>query len=106
MVVVTGNWRIWAAGMLVSLLIFGVLYVGVIKPNSDAANQALKTGMQQTQQALQQGQQAASKSAAQGSAVAGQAQQVLGNAAKLTACLAAAGTDVTKVQACQAKYGH
>jgi hypothetical protein len=118
MVLVTGNWRVWAAGMAASLVIFAVLFFTVIKPSSDTANQAVKAGLQQSQQALSQaskelstaGSPAASASGQAGSAggqvgsVGGQAQQQLSQAAKLTACLSTAGTDVGQIEACKAKY--
>jgi peptidoglycan hydrolase CwlO-like protein len=106
MVLVTGNWRIWLVGLAASLTIFLVTYFAVIAPSMNTANQALKSGLQQTQQAVQQAQQQLSSAGGQASPAAGQAQQTLGNAAKLTTCLAAAGTDSTKLQACQAKYAN
>ena len=114
MLLVTNNWRMWAAGMAASLLIFAVLYFTVIAPDQNTANQALKTGLQQSQQAINQAQkqlgaaatQATTGSSASGqvSSVAGQAQQQLGSAAKLTACLSAAGTNAGAIQSCQANY--
>jgi hypothetical protein len=103
MVLITGSWRLWLAGMAVSLAIFGVLYFTVIKPNSDAANQAIKSGVQQTQQQLSGASQQLQSAAGQPGA-SSQAQQTLSNAAKLTSCLAAAGIDTTKIQACKAQY--
>jgi hypothetical protein len=112
MVLVTSNWRIWLVGMAASLVIFAVTYFAVIAPSMNTANQALKSGLQQTQQAVKQAQQQLGSSSGSGGAsgqagsATGQAQQALGNAAKLTTCLAAAGTDPTKLQACQAKYAN
>jgi F0F1-type ATP synthase membrane subunit b/b' len=117
MVLVTGNWKMWFAGLAASLVIFGVLFFTVIKPNSDTANQAVRSGMQQSQQAINQAQQqlsnasgqakGAGKSASgQANAANSQAQQTLSKAAKLTQCVAAAGTDATKLQTCQVKFGH
>lgn len=100
MVLVTGNWRVWLAGMAASLIIFAVVFFTVIQPSQDTANQALKSGLQQTQQVLNQAQKDVNNA---GGATSG-ASKVINNAQKLTACVAAAGTDVTKVQACQAKY--
>jgi hypothetical protein len=37
--------------------------------------------------------------------VAAKAQATVNKAGKLASCLAAAGTDVSKVQACQARFG-
>ncbi len=113
MVLVTNNWRMWAVGTAASLLIFAVVYFAVIQPDQNTANQALKTGLQQSQQAINQAQkqlgsvasQAGGTSASgQAPSAAGQAQQQLGNAAKLTACLSAAGTNAGAIQSCQAKY--
>jgi predicted PurR-regulated permease PerM len=122
MVVVTGNWRIALAGLAASLLLFGVLFFTVIQPSTNTANQAVKTGLQQSQQALNQAQKqlstagsrassAASSAAPQSvqqqvSSATGQAQQTLSKAAKLTNCLSQAGLDATKIQACQASFGH
>jgi hypothetical protein len=125
MVVVTGNWRIALAGLAASLLIFGVLFFTVIQPSTNTANQAVKTGLQQSQQALNQAQKQLSTAGSQASSAAGQAssaapqsvqqqvssatgqaQQTLSKAAKLTNCLSQAGLDATKIQACQANFGH
>jgi predicted PurR-regulated permease PerM len=124
MVLVTGNWRIALAGLAASLLIFGVLFFTVIQPSSNTANQAIKSGLQQSQQVLNQAQkqlnsaanQASSASSQAGAATSqaqkqvsqatGQAQQQLSKAAKLANCLAQAGTDASKLQTCQANFGH
>jgi len=112
MVLVTGNWRVALAALVASLVIFAVLFFTVINPSENTANQAVKTGLQQSQQALNQAQKqlsnAASQtgsSASQGSTAAATASQTVNKAAKLAGCLASAGTDVSKVQACQAQYG-
>ena len=118
MVLVTGNWRVALAGLAASLLIFGVLFFTVIQPSQNTANQAIKTGLHQSQQALNDAQKQLSNATSQaGSAsstgsvapqvskATGQAQQALSKAAKLTSCLSQAGTDPTKLQACQASYG-
>jgi hypothetical protein len=122
MVMVTGNWRIALAGLAASLLIFGVLFFAVIQPSQNTANQAIKTGLQQSQQAINQASKALNSAASQTipaatpqapaqvqqqvSKAAGQAQQTLNKAAKLANCLSQAGIDTSKVQACQAQYGH
>jgi uncharacterized membrane-anchored protein YhcB (DUF1043 family) len=98
MVLVTGNWRIALAGLVASLVIFGVLFFTVIQPSENTANQAVKTGLQQTQQVLNQAQK-------QSSSAAGAASQTVNKAEKLAACLATAGIDTSKVQNCQAQYG-
>ena len=56
MVVVTNNWKLWFAGLGASLVIFAVVFFAVIQPSQNTANQALKTGLQQSQQALNQAQ--------------------------------------------------
>jgi hypothetical protein len=104
MVLVTGNWRLWAVGMAASLAIFAVLFFTVIKPSSDTANQAIKTGMQQSQQVINQAKKQLNSSGASG-AVSSQANQQLDKASKLTSCVAAAGTDASKLANCQAQYG-
>ncbi|HEY2772236.1 MAG TPA: hypothetical protein VGI87_16790 [Solirubrobacteraceae bacterium] len=117
MVLVTGNWKMWFAGLGASLLIFGVVYFTAIKPSSDTANQAVKSGIQQSQQAINQAQRqlsnangqtkAATKAATgQANAATSQAHQTLSKAAKLTQCVAAAGTDAAKLQTCQVKFSH
>jgi predicted PurR-regulated permease PerM len=115
MVLITGNWRVAMAGLAASLLIFGVLFFTVIQPSQNTANQAIKSGLQQSQQAINQAQKQLSSASSQAapagsvapqvSKVTTQAQQTLSKAAKLANCLSQAGTDVTKVQACQASYG-
>jgi hypothetical protein len=126
MVMVTGNWRIALAGLAASLLIFGVLFFAVIQPSQNTANQAIKTGLQQSQQAINQASKALSTAGSQTtpaatpaatpqapaqvqqavSSATSQAQQTLSKAAKLANCLAQAGIDTSKVQACQAQFGH
>jgi predicted PurR-regulated permease PerM len=111
MVLVTGNWRVALAGLVASLVIFAVLFFTVIQPSQNTANQAVKTGLQQSQQALNQAQKQLSNAASQtgssasGSSAAGAASATVSKAAKLAGCLASAGTDVSKVQACQTQYG-
>jgi hypothetical protein len=117
MVLVTGNWRVALAGLAASLLIFGVLFFTVVQPSQNTANQAIKTGLQQSQQALNQAQKQLTTASSQASSatppaqpqqvssVTGQAQQTLSKAAKLTNCLSQAGLDASKIQACQTKLG-
>jgi uncharacterized membrane-anchored protein YhcB (DUF1043 family) len=120
MVLVTGNWRIAMAGLAASLLIFAVLFFTVIKPSENTANQAVKSGLQQSQQALDQAQKQLSSAGSQVapatpatsqvqqqiSKATGQAQQKLSQAAKLANCLSQAGINASKIQACQANFGH
>jgi hypothetical protein len=108
MVLVSSNWRVWLAGMAASLIIFAVVYFTVIQPDQNTANQVLKSSVQQSQQVIKQAQKQLSSAGAgagsQTGAVSRQAKQQLSTAAKLTTCVAAAGTDPTKLQVCQAKY--
>jgi hypothetical protein len=118
MVLVTGNWRIAMAGLAASPLIFGVLFFTVIQPSQNTANQAIKTGLQQSQQALNQASKQLSNASSQTSPspptavpsqvskATSQAQQQLSHAAKLANCLSQAGIDASKIQACQANFGH
>jgi hypothetical protein len=103
----------WLIGLAVSLGIFLVLYFTVIKSSTDTANNAIKSGVQQSQQALNQATKQLNSASGEAGAAGGQAgaassqaSQQLSKAAKLTACVSAAGTDLTKVQACQAQYAH
>jgi hypothetical protein len=91
-----GGWKIWLAGLAVSLGIFAVLYFTVIKPTTDTANDAIRTSLQQSQQQLNQ---------AKKDAPTPEAKRQLSQAEKLTACLQDAGTDVSAVQDCEAKFG-
>jgi hypothetical protein len=121
MVLVTGNWRVALAGLAASLLIFGVLFFTVIQPSQNTANQAIKSGLKQSQQVIDQAQKQLSGASSQAGSAASaatasaapqiskatsQAQQQLSKAAKLANCLSQAGIDTTKVQACQANYGN
>ena len=112
MVLVTRSWRLWGIGMAVSLGIFLVVYFTAIQPSVNTANQAVKSGIQQTQQALNQAQKQINSATGQANSAAGQAATVnkqatkqLSKAATLAKCVVAAGTDVSKVTACQTKYG-
>jgi hypothetical protein len=104
MVLVTNSWRMWLVGTVASLVIFAVIFFAVVQPSMNTANQAIKSGMQQTQQAVNQAQKQLASDSGTAGAAGGQAQKQLSKTAKLTTCVAAAGTDPTKVQACQAKY--
>jgi hypothetical protein len=106
MVLVSNNWRLWLLGLASSLIIFAVVFFTVIQPAQNQANQALKSGLQQSQQVINQAQKQLKTSGAGGTAAGSQAQQTLSKAAKLTACVQAAGTDPSAVASCQSKYGH
>lgn len=90
-----GGWKYWLAGLAVSVGIFAVLYFTVIKPTTDTANDAIRTSLNQAQQQLNN---------AKNNAPDTQSKKQLSQAEKLTACLQDAGTDISKVQDCQAKY--
>jgi hypothetical protein len=117
--VIVGNWRTAVIGSIVSLVIFAIVYFTVIKPDNNTANQAAKAGLQLTQQALKQSQTAqnqvnqAVKQATAGApaAAASQAQAAgaavsksLSKAQQLAACVQTAGTNVSAISTCQAKY--
>jgi hypothetical protein len=104
MVIVTNNWRLWALGLVSSLVIFLIVFFAVIKPAQNTANQALHQGLQLTRQGLNQSQQAIKQSqkAFGGNSAA---QKTLSKAQKLTQCVAAAGTDPSKLSACQSRFG-
>lgn len=104
MVLVTGNWKLWMVSMAASLAIFAVLFFTVIKPSSDTANQAVKSGLQQSQQVFNQAQKQITNAGAANSSVSNQAKQPINKASQLTSCVASAGTDTSKMAACQSKY--
>jgi hypothetical protein len=112
MVLVTGNWKLYLVGLAASLAIFAVLFFTVIQPSTNTANQAVKAGLQQSQQALNQaskqlnsaGGAASSSAGGAGNAVTKQAKAQISKASKLTGCVASAGTDPSKLAACQSKY--
>jgi hypothetical protein len=104
MVLVTGNWKLWMVGMAASLAIFLVLFFTVIKPGSDTANQAVKSGLQQSQQVLNQAQKSITNAGGANSTVSKHAKQELNKASQLTTCMASAGTDPSKLAACQSKF--
>jgi flagellar biosynthesis/type III secretory pathway M-ring protein FliF/YscJ len=88
LVVSSGRW--WLASAAVSLIIFLIVYFTVIRPDNNAANQLLKSGEQQVQQAVHN----ASASGA----------KVPAGVTNLANCIAAAGTDTGKIEACQSKF--
>jgi hypothetical protein len=104
MVLVTGNWKVWIVATAASLAIFAVLFFTVIQPDNNTANQAVKAGLQQSQQAINQAQQQLGSTSGPGGSVDKQAKQQLSKASKLTSCVASAGTDPSKLTACQSKY--
>jgi hypothetical protein len=112
MVLISGNRRMAFVYMAISLVLFAIIYFTVIQPDQNTANQAVKSGLAQSQQVIKQAQKQLSTAGGQASAASGQAskataagQKVLNKAEKLTACVASAATDPSKLQACQVKYG-
>ena len=101
MVLVTGNWRIWLAGMAASLVIFAVVFFAVISP---IRTPPIRRSSRVCSRRSRRSTRPRSRSGASAVRRAAEAQQTLNNAQKLTACVSAAGTDVAKVQACQVKF--
>ena len=102
----------WFAYSAVSLVLFLIVYFAVIRPDQNTANQAVRTGLQQSQQVINQAKKQLSTAGAQAGSANGAAksainksQKVLDKVQKLTACVASAATDASKLSACQAKYG-
>ncbi len=87
-VLASGRW--WLASAAVSLIIFLIVYFTIIKPDNNAANQALRSGEQQVQQAVK--------------SLNSSGVKVPAGVTNLASCLAAAGTDTGKIQACQTKF--
>jgi hypothetical protein len=98
---ITNNWRLWIIGPVLSLAIFLIVYFTVIRPDNSAANAALRTGEAQSQQVIKQASSAAQAAGGSSAAV----NKALSKAQKLASCVTAAGTDTTKLAACQAQYG-
>jgi hypothetical protein len=84
MIVRSPKWALLS--LAVSLGIFLILYFTVIQPDNNTANNAIKQGEQQVQQAVDQ------------------AGGVPAGVSNLANCLVAAGADTGKIQACQAKF--
>jgi len=90
MFVVVSRPRYWFLGAAVSLIIFLILYFTIIRPDNNAANNAIRSGEQQLNQAVQ-------KASASGA-------QVPAGVTSLTSCLAAAGANTGEIQACTKKF--
>jgi hypothetical protein len=91
MTIVVRNPMYRLIALAVSLAIFAIIYFAVIAPDNNAANNAITSSEKQTQQAVQ------SVNKATGGAVPA-------SVTNLTSCIAAAGTNTGKIQACQAKF--
>jgi hypothetical protein len=87
-VIASGRW--WLVSAAVSLVIFLIVYFTIIRPDNNLANQALRSGEQQVQQAVKQ--------------VNASGVKVPAGVTNLANCLVAAGTDTGKIQACQTKF--
>ena len=95
--------------LLVWFRVPAYLVFTVIQPAQNQANQALKSGLQQSQQVINQAQKQLKTNGTGGTggtAAGSQAQQTLSKAAKLTACVQSAGTDPSALASCQSKFGH
>ena len=91
MTIVVRNPMYRLIGIAVSLIIVAVVYFAAIKPNQDTANTAIKQSEQQVQQAVNQADKQSGGAVPQG-------------VKDLTSCMAAAGSDTGKIQACAAKF--
>ena len=132
MIVFTNSWKIWLAGLAVSLGIFAIIYFTVIQDANDQAdqaleqsNQAIEQGLQQSQQALDQSQQAldqaengggggtgggsggggtGSGGGGGGGDTAGSANEQIDETQALLQCIADAGTDTAAIEDCKAQF--
>lgn len=86
MLIVVRNTKARIALALVPIILFLLVYFLVVRPDQNTANQAVNQGLQQVNQQVQ------SDPAAPASVK------------NLTACLTAAGTNVSAIQACRAKF--
>jgi hypothetical protein len=91
MIVVLNHGKYRLVALAVSLLIFAVVYFTVIRPDNNTANTLARQGEQQVNQAVHN-----AAKANPGAIPAG--------VTNLTSCIAAAGTDSGKLQACATKY--
>ncbi len=91
MYIIVNSLRYRLVAAAVSLIIFGVIYFTVIRPDNNAANSAVVQGEKQLQQAVKN-----ANGQSGGAVPAG--------VVNLTTCLSAAGTDASQIQACQAKF--
>jgi hypothetical protein len=98
MFVVVRSPKIALISLAVSVGIFLILYFTVIKPDNNAANNAIRSSEQQAQQVLNQ---AAKTGGVNQAAKTG---GVPAGVTNLVGCIAAAGTNTGQIQACQAKF--
>jgi hypothetical protein len=84
---------------IITLIILAIVYFAVIKPAQNTTNQVLSNANQQEQQALSTSS-LQLKQAQQQVGGNPSAQKALTHAQQVEACVAAAGTDPTKLAAC------
>jgi hypothetical protein len=96
MLYVTRSPKLYLISLAVSIGIFLVIYLTVIKPDQNAANKAFQQGQAQIQQGERQLQNATNQAAKSGGIPAG--------VTTLTNCIAAAGTNTAQLQACAAHF--
>jgi hypothetical protein len=92
---ITGSWKIWLAGIAVSLGVFAVIYFTVIKPTTDHRERGRSKQLPAIPGCAQRPRENAPSAAAK---------RQLSQAERLTACLQDAGIDTDAVQDCQARY--
>jgi hypothetical protein len=80
-----------AIAIVAGLALTAIIYFAVIKPNNDSANQQVKQGEQQLQQAVNN-----ANKQTNGAVPAG--------VTRLVSCIAAAGTNTAQLEACKAKF--
>lgn len=93
MYIVVRNTRARILLALIPIILFVIVYFTVIRPDQNTANQAIQQGQQQIQQGEKQVNQQV-----QGDS------SVPASVKNLTACITAAGTNATALEACRAKF--
>ncbi len=91
MYVVVRNPLYRAIAIVAGLALTAIIYLAVIKPNNDSANQQVRQGEQQLQQAVNNANKQTNRAVPAG-------------VASLVSCIAAAGTSTAQLAACQAKF--
>lgn len=95
---VMGAMRYRLIGAGISLIVFLIVYFTVIRPDNNAAQNAIRASRQQAQQLEQQLSHASGVSQSQ-------ADQIMSKAQKLAACMQKAGADPNAIAACTSKFG-
>jgi preprotein translocase subunit YajC len=101
MFIVSRSPKLYLLSLAVSVGIFLIIYFTVIRPDNNAANNALRLGQQQEQQALQQ-----ASSVAKSTGAPASVSSSVNAATNYASCVVAAGTDTGKFQVCATKYAH